>query len=466
MKIDSFQGYVLYRNKEHIFIFDNYELKLIPNTYENMIECQNTICFESLTKPKKKSWLNELQLNGHCIDGTPVIFCIQDNPWFKDGVFSYKVKWLYINDLKFDENIKIKGINFLSQEIDCIYKIKDFVTDDFSLENGCYKEYQINIKTFEPKMLGNFRFSNYGVKIFGNMSFRKKYCSNEKLEVWSKLILELSRELKDLNKLYTLVLLQLNVIRLLTYRLNNTFDMIETYMYDEKGRNIRTGRFYFNYHCEIEKEYENIQHLITIENIPNIGMLYEMLLKEKIYLAHICKNSIERRTYGPSRILGIMIAFERLFAWQYGKDKIRSENHLALLKRIEKFLDNASEEICEGIYKKKDFNKIKKRITEPQVSYGDYLSYVIKEIPLCERYVQNIYEASNINTVINEINKRVNKFRNDMAHGNIDVGITINHIKDLKLLEVIIYTMILNNLELSEEEIIKKIMWLFNIKCF
>jgi hypothetical protein len=431
-----------------------------------MIECQNTLCFESLTKPKKNGWINELQLNGHCFDGKQVTFCIQDNPWFKDGVFSYKVKWVYINDLKNDNDISIKGINFLSQEIDCLYNAKDFLTDDFSLENGCYKEYQINIKALEPKLLGHFRFSNYGVKIFGNMSFRKKYCSNEKLEVWSKLTLEMSRELTQLDKLYKLALLQLNVICLLTYRLNNTFDLIETYILDEKGRNIRTGRFYFYNRCEAETDYENIQHLIKLENIPDIGKLYELILKDKIYMAHICKNCAEKRTYGPSRILGIMIAFERLFTWQYGKDKIRSENYLNLLIRIEQHLENSVDVICEGGYKKRDFNKIKKRLREPQVSYGDYLTYVIKEIPLCERYIKNLYDGDNTKLIINEINQRISKFRNDMAHGNVDVEITIKHTKDLKLLEVVTYTMILNYLGLDEEEIIKKIMWLFNIKSF
>jgi len=34
MKIDKFTGYIKYREEENIFIFDNYELQIIPKTYE------------------------------------------------------------------------------------------------------------------------------------------------------------------------------------------------------------------------------------------------------------------------------------------------------------------------------------------------------------------------------------------------------------------------------------------------
>lgn len=466
MKIDAFQGYTQYREKEYIFMFDNYELKLIPCSYDNLIENQTTHGFKALTKLKKNGWINNFILEGCQFDGTQVVFCVQDSPGFKDGIFSYKVKWLYINTLKYGESIRIKGINFISQEINSFYSIKKYITDDFSLENGCYKEYQLNIKALNQTLLGNFRFSNYGVKIFGDMSFRQKYSSNERLEMWSKLILELSRELTQLDKLYELVILQLNVINFLTYRLNNTFDMIETYIYDEHKRKYPSGRFYIDYKCEPECDYENIKHLINSDNIPNLGELYKIIYNNKVYMAHLCSSYSKWKTYDPAHILGIMIAFERLFRWQYGINKIRSDDYLELLDRIKINLEKNKDDICRDIKRKRNFKKIVKRLSEPQVSYGDYISHVIKDIPLCERYIKNLYSESNVNAIIDNVSERVNKFRNDMAHGNIDVDITINHTKDLKLLERMIFIMILNYLGLTEDEIIKKINWLFSTKNF
>ena len=466
MNIDAFQGYIQYREKEHIFIFDNYELKLIPNSHNNLIENQTTHAFKTLSKPNKNGWINDIILEGHKFNGTQVTFCIQDNPGFKDGIFFYRVKWLYINDLKYGDTIRIKGVNFISQEINSFYSIKKHITDDFSLENGCYKEYQLNIKALNPTLLGNFKFRNYGIKIFGDMSFRQKYSSNERIEMWSKLILELSRELNTPKKLYELVILQLSVMNFLTYRSNNTFDMIETYIYDEHNRKYPSGRFYVNNKCEPESDYENIKHLITSDSIPNLGDLYQLILSGNVYMSHICNDYSQRRTYNPSRMLGIMIAFERLFRWQYGINAIRSNDYLELLERIKTTLDKNKDDICNGLKVKRNFAKVINRLSEPQVSYGDYISHVIKDIPLCESYIKNLYEVIDVEVIVNDISERVNKFRNDMAHGNIDVEISIEHTKDLKLLEIIIFIMIFNYLEIQEEEIINKINWLFNIKFF
>lgn len=368
--------------------------------------------------------------------------------------------------MKYDEPIRIKGVNFISQEINSFYSIKKHITDDFSLENGCYKEYQLNIKALNPTLLGSFKFSNYGIKIFGDMSFRQKYSSNERIEMWSKLVLELSRELNTPKKLYELVILQKSVINFLTYRLNNTFDMIETYIYDKHNRKYPSGRFYINNKCEPESDYENIKQLITSDNIPNLGDLYKLILSGNIYMAHICDNYSKRKTYNPLRMLGIMIAFERLFRCQYGINVIRSNDYLELLERIKTTLEKNKGDICQGLKVKRNFVKVTNRLSEPQVSYGDYILHVINDIPLCASYINNLYEVNNFKIIINDISDRINKFRNDMAHGNIDVEITIDHTKDLKLLEIIIFIMIFNYLGISEEKIISKINCLFDIKFF
>lgn len=466
MKIDTFSGYIEYREKEHIFIFQNYELQLIPISYNNLIECKTQHGFKSLSKLSKNGWINDIILKGVCFDDKQVIFCIQDNPVFKDGVFSYKVKWLYINDLTYDDNYRIKGINFTSQEINCIYDLEKYISDDFTLENGCFKDYRLNIKTLKPEKLGNFKFSNYGVDIYGDMSWRKKYSPSNNFEIWSKLTLEFSRELTDLNKLYKMVLLQLNVINFLTYRLNNSFDMIETYIYDERKRKITSGRFFINYQCELETEYKNVQCLIKNDNIPNLGSLYKMIMDDKIYMTHICHNYSERKKYSPSRMLGIMIAFERLFAWQYGKESIRSKEYIELLEKIKLYLEKGQEDICNGLSKKSNFKKILKRLNEVQVDYGSCIRHVIKDISVCQKYIKNLYDMKNMNETINQISERVNKFRNDMAHGNMDIEISIEHTKDLKLIEIMVYIMILKYIGVTEEEIIKKLNWLFNIKTF
>lgn len=64
MKIDKFTGYIKYREEENIFIFDNYELQIIPKTYEKKLENERTFIFENLSKPKRQGWINDIQLIG------------------------------------------------------------------------------------------------------------------------------------------------------------------------------------------------------------------------------------------------------------------------------------------------------------------------------------------------------------------------------------------------------------------
>lgn len=100
------------------------------------------------------------------------------------------------------------------------------------------------------------------------------------------------------------------------------------------------------------------------------------------------------------------------------------------------------------IFKKRAIlKKILKRCTEPQVDYGGCIKYVINEIPLCKKYIENIYDVKDLNKIIDEISERVNKFRNDMAHGNMDINMSSEHTKDIKLIEIIVYIMVLKYID-------------------
>lgn len=466
MKHDVFSGYVNYRDKEHVFIFNDYNLQLIPLGYDELVENKSRHVFECLTRPKKNGWINDLILQGVCFDDKNVYFCIQDNPGLNNGIFSYRVKWFYISDLKYINEIKINGISFVSQEINNFYSIKKYIKDDFNLENGTYKDYQMEIKSLPPDLLGKFRYSNYGISIYGGMSWKKNYSSNNNFEVWSKLTLQLSRETSNLGILYRLILLQLSVINFLTYRNNNEFDMIETYIFDERKKKVSSGKFYIDNTCIKETEFNNIKHMIKSDNIKDLGKLYKLIIDGKIYLNHICNSFNDRRLYKASRMLGIMISFERIFEWQYGREKIRSKDYIKLLDNIKYYLIDGKEQVCSNIQKKSYFKKILKRCTEPQVDYGSCIKYVINEIPLCKKYIENIYDVKDLNKIIDEISERVNKFRNDMAHGNMDINMSSEHTKDIKLIEIIVYIMVLKYINVDDQEIVNKINWLFNIRCF
>lgn len=202
MKKERFTGYIDYRNEEHSFIFDNYELQIYPTSYEKLIEYKTTLIFDGLSKPKKHGWINDIKFDGITVEGKKVTFCIQDLPWIKDGVFTYKVKWIYIYekcDVK--ENYIIRGLKFESKEIDQFYNVSKFISDDFNLnEKGGFKDYALKLKSMNKEKIGHFKYKNYGINVYGEMSFSKKYTYIQNLDIWSILSLEFSRNLSDLDK--------------------------------------------------------------------------------------------------------------------------------------------------------------------------------------------------------------------------------------------------------------------------
>ena len=187
MTHDVFSGFINYRNKEHTFIFNNYELQLIPLGYNELVVNQSRHMFESLTKPRKNGWINDLILKGICFDHKIVYFCISDNPGLKNGIFNYRVKWFYISDLINTDEIRINDVSFTSQEINSFYNLKKYIKDDFSIENGKHKDYQMEIKSLLPDLLGKFRYSNYSVSIYGGMSWKKNYSKLHLCTVWLQL---------------------------------------------------------------------------------------------------------------------------------------------------------------------------------------------------------------------------------------------------------------------------------------
>ena len=107
-----------------------------------------------------------------------------------------------------------------------------------------------------------------------------------------------------------------------------------------------------------------------------------------------------------------------------------------------------------------------KSIFKPEVSLATRITNAIKKYPITTSLISNIYGTEPSKTLINDISERTNKLRNDMAHGNIDIEFDNNNIRDLRFMEIFVYILILSELNLNDEEIVSKIMVLFNIKNF
>lgn len=466
MKKERFTGYIDYRNEEHSFIFDNYELQIYPTSYEKLIEYKETLIFDELSKTNRHGWINDIKLDGLTVEGKKVTFCIQDFPWIKDGVFTYKVKWLYIYE-KYDEkeNHIIGGLKFESKEIDQFYNVSKFISDDFNLSGyGGFKDYTLKLKSMKKENIGHFKYKNYGVKIYGEMSFSKKYTYIQNLDIWSILSLEFSRNLSDLDKAIDIIILQKHVIDFLTYRLNNSFESIKSYYYDSNNRRNVSGYFYFPFDVNCEDDEKQISHMISSNNISNIGEIYVLILDDKLYIPYLCNSIEERKKYYPQRMLGIFIAFERLFSWMCLEKESRGEKYITMVNNIKELLNNKKKSLIvnsKAKYLTEVLNNLE--ASKGNINYKTKFDYAFKKYTLTQKYINNMYTVQE-NT--SDISYRLNIIRNALAHGNRKIEFDSINTKDLKLIEILIYIMILDYLKLDEKESISKINWLFNISTF
>lgn len=463
MYIDDFAGYCQYREEEYIFNFKEYIIELIPSSYSKLM--LNSI-LEPITKKNEKGFISDFILNGTLFDGRKVFFCVQDILECKNGIYRYKAKWVYIFCNRIDQ-LQVKGINYVSNEINFIYNTKKYIDDDYQLSDGNFKNYTFNIKNLNRKKLGEFVNEKRIINIYGDMTWKRNYNSANTLEMWSKLSLELNGNLDEISFLYKISILQKCVIDFLTYRTNNSFTSIETYYYNDKHQRYPSGNLYIDFTNDIENDVKIISHLVNVDNIDNIGILYKLIDDGKIQQFHFPKKSSDKLIYDTPRMLGIMISFEKLFNWKLNKNEIRSDKHLEMLDRIKNVLESNKDSIMEGLSgQKRKFDRMVALVSKAEVNYASMVRHVVKKYPICVSCIKNIYGKENLDNELTKLSERLNTLRNGIAHGKIKIDFTLDNTKDLKFLELVVYIVILYDLGLDDEIIIKKIAWLFNINPF
>lgn len=464
MKNEKITGYIDYQNEEYIFILEDYILHIMPSSFKKIVDGGIAFLLNPIAQKNSNGFLEDLVLEGVKMDGKKIDICVQGRASCTNGTFAYKVKWFYTYTCD-TNNLKIKGINFISPEINYICSTKRYISDDYNLKGVLINDYNLKIKNLDRQLLGSFDYKNQNIKIYGSMSWKRKNNDLGIIEMWSKLILEFDKRI-DVKELYSVVLLQKCVIDFLTYRNNNSFNTIETYSVDINNKPYTAGKFYINLEKNLESDSEKVERLISADNVPNFGNIYELINNNIIYLNHLCDSFDKRKVYGPHRMLSILVAFERFFNSKFDNKEIRDDNYLLMLKKVVDHLKQEKNNILGDLKASVKYNKLVNRISKAEVDYASRLRYVINKYPIAISYIKNIYNQKASDKMINIITERIGKLRNDMAHGNANIIFTSENTMDLKFMEILFYIIILSDLKVNDNAIINKINWLFDVKLF
>ena len=176
-------------------------------------------------------------------------------------------------------------------------------------------------------------------------------------------------------------------------------------------------------------------------------LLFQAIEENSMYLENLCSSIDETSSYGIDRIIQNFVAFEREYRNLYGKKITRSEEYENAKKDVLQSLKDLKEK---NSGRKKEY--IKKFITTIEKSenkFGDRMKNALSD---CEEillpFLKYHYNKYNSN-MIEDICDRMNQLRNDTTHGNIDLEIKPIHLSDFSILEELLYTMRLKDMDID-----------------
>ena len=193
--------------------------------------------------------------------------------------------------------------------------------------------------------------------------------------------------------------------------------------------------------------------------------MFQIIADGKLYLGHICSSIDNQSSYNIARIILIFAAFEREYNNAFSSKPIRSKKYLDVKAEVLSLLDNF-EGTCPTKKSRKYIKGFKKMIDNSDNSLSERIKNAINtNIEIVRIFLNRKYQAD-VEETIDNIAERMSIMRNDIAHGNLDLKIEAIHLSDLAILEILIYVLTLNSLNISITSIQKAICKLFGYNIY
>lgn len=354
-------------------------------------------------------------------------------------------------------------LSFSADELNSFYDVRKGITSDINNNSG---EVKILLKSFSDVTVEiDSKDNGIDFKIILYISKAISHLSISPILLKSNLSLVFPRnQNKDiLMKYYYLVY---DLLCFLTYRKNVEINSCQIMNKSNDGKYIEVGRFFVNIDKDTYSEsiYTKSMKILPYNLIKEyLANLIKLIIDNKLYFQHIPYNSRDMLTMTPSRFVMITAAFEYTFNEIYGKN-YKTDNIIEKIKGpLLEFLKKMKEESTGKLKKRaKGFYKY---IEASGFNLADKIKFALddhfEEISI---FIDHIYKINKIETPTTlKIAERIEKQRNNYAHGNISNEIDPNVMLDLFIMECLIYTMTLRKIGMNENEIKKSIKKLFDI---
>lgn len=462
-------GFLTYDGLQFAFEFD--EEKFVVNLYPQSVNIQQKYnSFIDFTKnlnnkKKRHEWISNVDVIGKSSSGHRVVFNVEENPKKYHGFLTLKVNWylLYNNSIK---NIKFKGFKLTGNDINLFYPPNKNMENEicFSPDNKKIEESKIIIKTPESDLLGEY-------EIDSNNSARLEVWPEQNFNInnWEKpvnaysalrVIFSEEKNLDAILEMYELIKI---FFQFITYRRNIDLGDINLCVKNQEGLYecpaLLVMKPIDNREINEKKDKLIIKYDVLQDLVPSILFNLE---NNTIPLNHVVESIRDRSSYSDSRFIMILASFEKEFRNIYGTDYERSVEYKQIKEDIIEEL-----EILRGTNtgkRKKYIKEFIRYIEKTDSSYKDRLKVALENHIDVMLVFINFYYEGDYSKVIDDISSRMGELRNSIAHNSLDVDYDAILLADIKIIEILLYTMRLKNLGLSDELCKKAINNLFGLR--
>lgn len=455
------KGFIEFEGEKYSFSFYDSRLNLYPK------EFNPKPISEWFALSDRGKFIQNIKLHGITSRNKMVMFEVPERYSDDNGFLSFDVYFAYEYEKsrcqnfsedgkpKYKEN-NIRGMKFTGIDVDAFYPPQKAYCIEL-LEN---KEIaaKVDINKSVEVSLGTIEWKDVEIKFTAQFTTKYSFCAFNPFHSSSEIIAYFSKEVSFdfVEELYFGVY---QTFRYIMRRSNIVFKNVEIFDVNEKKQRYIFGKFYdFRINNDNETNSKLKDRVLSYDCIgKKSAELLKKFLEGVIYIDHLPENIDKTNEFGPDRMLFDFVAFEREYANLYPEELVRSKEYIEAkndtLDILNKLINVKSGKVKEYV---KSFHK---RISADENSLSDRITKVIKDcLPIMEPFL--IYELGkeyNIekNKIIplDNMVKKMNILRNDMAHGNLDIKMECEHISGFAILESLLYAMRLKALGIEDEKI-------------
>lgn len=463
-------GFVNYENHKWPFRFtkDKFTLSIYPD-YDSWLKYNDPIFVldhffpnKNYKNPEERKYCD---INGFCSSNYYVSFHVVDSPNYQNGVVIFPVVWLYYTKASIEKN-NIKTIKITGETIDDYFSPRSvFKHTIVSGENNSNKieSIKVDARSSDIQHCGSFKY--LGSEVFIEIQAYASINSglSTPLSSQSACYLKVNNPV-GVYEAEALCLAFLRTLQVLYYRKNVCLNDFEIFAVNDLGTISDSGVIALHLKNYPEETAREKKCGISNQYIGDkLGNLIQKVISNEVGISFLCDSMKDTYSYDPARIYMILADFERFFNKKYKETIKDSDSFLATKENVIEYL-NARIDDTKSNELRNDLTRIKKAISNigKGMSYENKVKMALDDMkPIMAPFISFYYEGEYSRNIRN-LSKRIGTIRNKIAHGSLNVVIKQENLKDIKIVEHLIYGLLLKSVLLSDVDIKKALKHLFD----